>query len=492
VFEGQVGEDSEESFTLEKIKMANLTFFGAIEGVTGSMYLLRTGKIQILLDCGLFQGGREAEEENFKPLPFDAASIDAVVLSHAHLDHSGRLPLLTLAGFRGPIYMTRPTYDLVDVLLKDSASLQERDVEWENKRRKRAGKELIEPLYRLEDVEEVLTLCEGVRYHQRVSIAEGVDIRFVDAGHILGSAIVEVYINENKQEKKLVFSGDLGNSQAALLRDPEIVGSADILLMESTYGDRNHRSMAETLHEFEEVIDEASQNGGNILIPSFAVGRTQEIIFRLGELYQKGKLRQQTIYLDSPMAIAVTEIYHRYQDVYNEEDHDAIKTYSEKAHSNKQSLHTFLPILRYSTSTEESIALNQVERGAIIIAGSGMCNGGRIRHHLKHNLWREQSHVIFVGFQAIGTPGRTLVDGAKTIKIAGEEIVVRAQIHTLGGFSAHASQSQLLDWLSHFTVGKPTLYLVHGEKKAKLALQEAVKHYGWSANIPTLGQTISF
>jgi len=472
--------------------VADLTFYGAIEGVTGSMYLLKVGQRKILLDCGLFQGRREEEEANVKPLPFEPSELDAVVLSHAHLDHSGRLPLLVLDGYQGPIYMTRSTCDLIEVLLKDAASLQERDAEWENKRRKRSGKELVEPLYRLEDVEEVLSLCEGVRYHQRFKVTENIDVRFADAGHILGSAIVEVFINENGDEKKLVFSGDLGNSQAALLRDPDIVDSADVLLLESTYGNRDHRSMEDTLEELEQVIEDASQNGGNILIPSFAVGRTQEIIFRLGELYQKGKLKHQAIYLDSPMAIAVTEIYHRYQDVFNEEDKEAIKTHAKKTQAHKQSLHTFLPILRYSTTTKESMMLNKVESGAIIIAGSGMCNGGRIRHHLKHNLWRKRSHVVFIGFQAIGTPGRTLVDGAKTIKLAGEEIVVRAKVHTLGGFSAHASKTQLLDWLSHFKGNKPRLYLVHGEDGAKQSLKDSVKQLGWNVTIPELGQKITF
>ena len=472
--------------------MATLTFFGAIEGVTGSMYLLSTERSQILLDCGLFQGRRVEEEANSKPLPFDPSKIDAVVLSHAHLDHSGRLPLLVASGFTSAIYMTNPTCELIEVLLKDAASLQKRDAEWENKRRRRAGKDEIEPLYSLEDVDDALTYCEGLSYHQRTTIADGVDVRFVDAGHILGSAIVELFVNEEGREKKLVFSGDLGNSQAALLNDPEYVEGADVLLLESTYGDRNHRSMEETLLEFEEVIEEASKNGGNILIPSFAVGRTQEIIFRLGELYQKGKLRHQAIYLDSPMAIAVTEIYHRYQSVYNREDKEAIETQGKQGVTDHKSLHTFLPVLRYSSSTEESMALNQLESGAIIIAGSGMCNGGRIRHHLKHNLWRRQSHVVFVGFQADGTPGRSLVDGAKTYKIGGDKISVRAQIHTLGGFSAHAGQTQLLDWLAHFNEPKPRLYLVHGEEDAKKVLQDAANQQGWSAQIPELGQVIEF
>lgn len=472
--------------------MAKLTFHGAIEGVTGSMYLLETEKSCVLLDCGLFQGRKSEEAQNLKPLPFNTQRVDATVLSHAHLDHSGRLPLLIAQGYRGPIYMTYPTTELIAILLEDAASLQQRDVEWENKRRRRAGKKELEPMYDVDDVEETLTYCQGVEYRHRIAITEDVEVNFLDAGHILGSAIVEIYINENDVEKKLVFSGDLGNSEAALLRDPDIVKTADILLMESTYGDRDHRSIEDTLIEFEQIIEEASANGGNILIPSFAVGRTQEIIFRLGELYQRGKLRQQAAYLDSPMAIAVTEVYHRYQDVYNTEDKDLILHPNKTSPTRMKSLHTFLPILRYTVSTEDSMALNKLESGAIIIAGSGMCNGGRIRHHLKHNLWRRKSHVVFVGYQAIGTPGRALVDGASTFKIGGEKVIVNAQIHTMGGFSAHASQTQLIQWLSGFSEKKPKLFLVHGEEKAKLTLQHALEKHGWKANIPRLGETLIF
>ncbi|WDT85413.1 MBL fold metallo-hydrolase RNA specificity domain-containing protein [Alteromonas sp. 009811495] len=471
--------------------MATLTFLGAVEGVTGSMYLLETTKSKVLLDCGLYQGKREEEAKNSAPLPIDVKNIDAVVLSHAHLDHSGRLPILVREGYAGPIFMTRPTADLIEVLLKDAASLQERDAEWENKRRKRSGKALIEPLFREGEVEGVMTLTKRVRYQQVISITNDITVNFAEAGHILGSAIIELVVEEEGTKKKLVFSGDLGNSQAALLRDPEVITEADILLIESTYGDRNHRSMEETLDEFEKVILQASQNGGNILIPSFAVGRTQEIIFRLGELYQQGKLRHQKVYLDSPMAIAVTEIYHRYQDVYNDEDLDAIEEGAHKIHSRNLSLHSLLPILSYTTSTEESIALNKLVSGAIIIAGSGMCNGGRIRHHLKQNLWRRQSHVIFVGFQAVGTPGRLLVDGAKRMKIVGEDIAVNASIHTLGGFSAHASQAQLIDWLSNFA-NTPRVFLVHGEDNAKLALQKAMLSKGYKSTIPALNQRVEF
>ena len=466
--------------------MAKLTFLGAVEGVTGSAYLLEAGGAKVLLDCGLYQGRREEERENEEPFTFDVQALDCVVLSHAHLDHSGRLPKLSAEGYSGPIVMTRPTCDLLEVMLKDAASLQQRDVEWENKRRRRSGKDEIEPLYTLEDVEETLSQCVGYSYRQRRAVADNIDVCFRDAGHILGSSIVEVFIKEHGEEKKLVFSGDLGNSYAALLEDPEVVTEADVLLLESTYGDRNHRPMDETLEEFEQIIEDASENGGNILIPSFAVGRTQEIIFRLGELYQRGKLRQQAVYLDSPMAIAVTEIYHRYQNVYNAEDAEVINR------GTSSSLHTFLPVLRYSTTTAESMALNRIESGAIFIAGSGMCTGGRIRHHFKHNLWKSNAHVIIVGYQSVGTPGRALVDGADVFRIGGDEISVRARIHTIGGFSAHASQAQLFSWLSNFAKSRPRLYLVHGESEAKEVFRDFLSDQGWAANIPEKGETITF
>lgn len=464
--------------------MAKLTFYGAIHGVTGSAYLLETDRARVLLDCGLYQGTREEERLNQQEFPFNPETIDSVILSHAHLDHSGRLPKLVAEGFGGTLYMTSPTSELLEVMLKDAASLQERDVEWENKRRRRAGKEELQPLYTLEDVEQALSLCFGLEYGQRHEVAEGITVCFRDAGHILGSSIVEVFIQEGQEERKLVFSGDLGNSYAALLKDPEIIEQADVLLLESTYGDRNHRSMDETLQEFEEIIVKSSESGGNILIPSFAVGRTQEIIFRLGELYQKGILRHQAVYLDSPMAIAITEIYHRFQEYYNDKDSTVM------GNGKYRSLHSFLPILRYSTTTAESMALNKIEAGAIIIAGSGMCTGGRIRHHLKHNLWRRNAHVVIVGYQSIGTPGRALVDGAKTYRIGGEEITVKASIHTLGGFSAHASQSQLTSWLSHFKKPKPQVYLIHGEAEAKEALQKHLSTEGWQVKIPVEKQTI--
>jgi metallo-beta-lactamase family protein len=464
--------------------MSKLTFYGATEIVTGSAYLLETSEARILLECGLVQGSREDEQANAKPFPFDPGSLDAVVLSHAHLDHSGRLPKLVAEGFAGPIYMTSPTGELLEIMLKDAAFLEQRDTEWENKRRRRAGKAEIEPLFTLQDVEAALSHCEAMDYGGRHQIAGGIEIRFRDAGHILGSAIVEIFIQEKGTERKLVFTGDLGNSCAALLRDPESIAEADVLLLESTYGDRNHRPMDETLQEFEDIIAQASNDEGNILIPAFAVGRTQEIIFHLGELYQAGKLRQQAVYLDSPMAIAATEVYHRYQDIFNREDSRQMR------HARSGSLHAFLPVLKYSQTAEESMALNKLTGGAIIIAGSGMCNGGRIRHHLKHNLWRRNAHVVIVGFQAIGTPGRALVDGVQVIHVAGEEIAVKARIHTLGGFSAHASQSQLIDWIEGFR-RRPKTYLVHGEPEAKRVLQDLLSQRGWHVEVAGMGRSIA-
>jgi len=360
--------------------MAQLTFWGATDQVTGSCYLVRGQAATVLMECGLIQGRRQEEERNRDPLPFDVSQLDATVLSHAHLDHSGRLPKLVRDGYDRPIYMTGATCDLLEVMLKDAVSLMQRDVDWSNKHRRRAGKPEVEPLYTIEDVETALSLCRPLPYGRRQAVADGIDVCFRDAGHILGSAIVELFIQEGGQSRKIVFSGDLGNSFAALLRDPEIVHEADLLMLESTYGDRDHRSLEDTLDEFRDIFQQAAANRGNVLVPAFAVGRTQEVIFRLGELYQAGQLKQRRVFLDSPMGIAATEIYHRYQNVFNIEDTDQMRRAA------SQSLHTFLPILRYTRSTAESMAINSISEGAIIIAGSGMCNGGRIRHHMKHNL----------------------------------------------------------------------------------------------------------
>jgi len=464
--------------------MLTLKFLGAIQQVTGSCYLIETTQGKILLECGMYQGELRPKKIQEKFFSFDPGTIDAVILSHAHLDHSGLLPRLARDGYRGPVFVTEPTRDLLGVMLKDAAFLQEKDVEWENKLRLRTGKEPIEPLYDMKDAENALGLLKALGYNQRTQVISGIEIRFRDAGHIIGSAIVELWVNKNGNSKKIVFSGDLGNSFSPLLRNPEIIETADILLMESTYGDRDHRNADKTLEEFKEVLDTAIDDRGNIFIPAFAVGRTQDLLYHLGKFYRKGTLKQQKVFLDSPMATHVSEIYAQHRDLYNNEDPEFNKAIL-------SGWENWLPILSYTRTTLESMALNNITSGAIIIAGSGMCTGGRIRHHFKHNLWRSKSHIVFTGFQAQGTLGRSLVDGAKQVKFMGQEFAVKAQIHTLGGFSAHAGQSQLLDWAGRFQGERPHLYLVHGELEKMLVLQNRFhEEYNWHASIPTPGETI--
>ncbi|MGB5395532.1 MAG: MBL fold metallo-hydrolase [Gammaproteobacteria bacterium] len=468
--------------------MATLQFLGAIQQVTGSCYLIESESVRVLLECGMIQGERNSNQKKDRDqdrvFDFDAKSIDAVIISHAHLDHSGLLPRLVREGFGGEIYVTTPTADLLDIMLKDAAFLQQKDNEWENRRRARSGKDPIEPLYEIEDVEQVLEQLVPISYGERAEVVTGIELRYRDAGHIIGSAIVEVWINESGATRKLVFSGDLGNNCSPLLRDPEVVDEADVLMLESTYGDRNHRPQDETLDEFAEILDVAMQKGGNVYIPSFAVGRTQDLLYRLGKFHREGKLKQQKIFLDSPMATSVSKVYVKHSRLYNQDDPEFNK-------SIKSGWVSWLPMLTFTQSTEESMALNNISGGAIIIAGSGMCTGGRIRHHLKHNLWHRNNQLVFVGFQARGTLGRILVDGAKRVNIMGEKIAVNAQVHTLGGFSAHAGQQQLLNWADHFK-SRPKLYLVHGEIEKMLVLQKQFMDvHNWYANIPSPRERIT-
>ncbi|MGE0371991.1 MAG: MBL fold metallo-hydrolase RNA specificity domain-containing protein, partial [Gammaproteobacteria bacterium] len=351
--------------------------------------------------------------------------------------------------------------------------------------RRRAGKQAIAPLYTLADVETVLGLRHPVSYDVRHRLSPDFEFRFRDAGHILGSAIVELWIRTGGDTMKLVFSGDLGNRESFLLRDPSRIDEADIVLMESTYGDRNHRPPEETIEEFRQALQAAARSGGNVLIPAFAVGRTQEILYLLGRFYQAGELPQRAVFLDSPMAIAATEIYHDHMTLFNREE------IAELHRADAANLHAWLPVLRTSHTADESMAINQITGGAIIIAGSGMCNGGRIRHHLKYNLWRAEAHVIFVGFQARGTPGRALVDGVQQIRLLGNEIAVKARIHTLGGFSAHAGQRQLLDWTRGFAARRPRMYLVHGETEKAVILRDRIREEtGLEACLPEPGERI--
>jgi len=466
--------------------MISLTFFGATGQVTGSCYLLETSTHRILLECGMFQGTKETEKQNEADFPFDPARIDAVVLSHAHLDHCGRLPKLVKDGFKGTVFLTEASFPLLELMLNDAVHLQLRDTEWENKRRQRAGKKLLEPLYELEDVEALLKLRKPIAYSEEKEILAGITVSFHEAGHILGSSIVRLRIKDHDEVKTLVFSGDLGNPNSPLLRDPSVLTEADVLLLESTYGDRDHKPLENTLDEMRETLAEAAESGGNVIIPAFAVGRTQDLIYWLGKIQRQGGVPQQQIYLDSPMAINASEIYADNTHLFNIDDPEFTKIAP-------QGWQAWLNGLVYSETPEESMAVNRIAGGAIIIAGSGMCNGGRIRHHLKYNLWRRNAHIIIAGFQAEGTLGRMIVDGKKKyLKILGSEINVAAKIHTLGALSAHADQSQLLKWSSHFKAPKPRLYLIHGEKSATLSLQTCFNRTGWNANIPKVGEKITF
>lgn len=466
--------------------MALLSFLGAAQQVTGSCYLLEThDKKQILLECGMQQGIENGSERS-NSFAFDPKKLDAVVISHAHIDHSGMLPRLVSLGYRGPIYTTEATSELLEIMLLDAANIHEKDTEWENRWRARKGKPPVKPLYISADAERALTQRRPVPYEQSTEILKGVHVRFYDAGHIIGSAIVELTFNEpNQSRRRLVFSGDLGNSCTPLMRAPTQVLQADVVLMESTYGDRDHRSTEETLEELAAVLQQAHEDGGNVMIPAFSIGRTQDLLFYLGLFYRQGRLPQQVVYLDSPMAIRANAVYAQHQNELDPKMLDAL------SQGNAHNLEEWLPIVRLTPSPEESMAINKTKQGAIIIAGSGMCNGGRIVHHFKHNLWRPECHVIFTGYQARGTTGRAIVDGVDTVRILRDDIVVRAKVHTLGGFSAHAGQSQLIHWLKGFS-SQPELYLIHGETEKIHVLHDAIQQQlGWNANIPAQGDRIA-
>jgi metallo-beta-lactamase family protein len=437
-----------------------LTSYGAAEEVTGSCHLIEVGESKVLFDCGLIQGNKDDELRNHDPFPFDPAELDAVVLSHAHIDHCGRLPMLLDQGFTGKIHSHAATCDLVQILLKDSANLNARDVEYRNRKRKRAGKPLLTPLYDQKDVEDTLNRLVPAEYGTQVRVASGVSIRLFDAGHILGSAMVEITLAEDDETRIVVFSGDLGHRGSPILRDFTYLEKADLVLMESTYGNRLHRDWSETLEEIHGIAGALASSRGNILIPAFSVGRSQMILYTMARFFKQWELARWRIFLDSPMAIRASEVYLKHTRLYDEEA---------AAYYKKNGPLLSMPNLTFSQTADQSRAINEIESGAIVIAGSGMCTGGRIMHHLKHNLWRPDTHVIIAGYQAPGTIGRQLVDGAATVKIWGEQIAVRARIHTVGGLSAHADQQGLVDWYARFR-NKPPVLLVHGESRAMQTL----------------------
>jgi len=440
----------------------DIQFFGATREVTGSCFLLTVAGRRVLVDCGLIQGSLHHERHNHEAFPFDVADIDAVVLTHAHLDHSGRLPLLAKRGFEGPIYTHRASADLCRIMLEDSGYLNEKEVEWVNRKRERKGLELVEPLYTREEARAAHRQFQPLEYEQAETILPGVEVTLHDAGHILGSAIATLDLTEEGQRRRVVFSGDLGHRGEPILRDPVRLEQADLVVMESTYGDRLHRPWNETWEEMGEIITSAR---GNILIPAFAVGRSQLLLHMLKRNFDAWNLGSRQIFLDSPMAIEATEVYQRHARIYDR----AAREFMEGGEGLFD-----MPNLRFTRRSEESMAINNIRSGALIIAGSGMCTGGRIKHHFKHNIWRRDSHVMIVGFQAAGTPGRALVDGAKHIRLWGETVQVNAEIHTIGGLSAHADQRELFRWYENFR-NRPPIALVHGEPGAMDSLGDKLE-----------------
>jgi len=464
-----------------------LTFIGAAQEVTGSCFLLETEGLKFLVDCGMFQGGREAHARNLQAWQFDPREIDFVLLTHAHIDHSGMLPRLCALGFKGPIYTTGATADLLSVMLLDSAFIQES--EWARSQRKRQQHDSAHgpaehmPLYTVAQAQASLERLQGVAYDADVQPHERVRCRFRDAGHILGSAIIELWVTEQGRTRKLVFSGDLGQPGRPIVRDPTPIAEADVLLVESTYGNRLHRPLAETINELVYVIEDTlRRRQGNIIIPAFALGRTQELLYLLADLRRQGKLPHMQVFVDSPMADKVTEITWKHSELLDDESRALLS--QRRQHPEWLDLH-------FTKSVEESMALNRIKAGAIIVSASGMCDAGRIKHHLRHHLGRSECAVVIIGYQAEGTLGRRLVDGARQVRLFGEDVHVRAKIHTLGGLSAHADQAALLGWLKGFATPPARTFVVHGEAQTACGFADQMAdELGWSVEAPAPGTRI--
>jgi metallo-beta-lactamase family protein len=444
-----------------------ISLHGAAGGeVTGSAYLVQTRDANVLVDCGLFQGARKTENYNKIPKIGALEKLNAVVLTHAHLDHTGRLPLLTRAGYRGPIYATPATIEFADLILKDSAHLQKGDVERQNRRRERQGLPPLDPLYVAQDVEQLKPLYKSLPYDEPTAVAPGITVRGVEAGHMLGSVSLEMTVEEGGNKKVVVFSGDIGPRGAPLHRDPVPFKHADVVFMESTYGDRDHKSLTETAVETREVVKKAVAARGKILVPVFAVGRTQLLLYLLAGAFQRGTLDPFPIYIDSPMAIEATKIYGRHAELYDDEA---------LAMQQSGELRQHLETAQYCPTSDDSRALNSVPGPCLIMAGAGMCTGGRILHHFRHNLSRPDTTVLFVGYQGHGSLGRLLVDGKKSVNIFGEKIPVRASVHTFGGLSGHAGQSDLLHWFGSLASSRPRVILTHGEERGRQPLGKIIE-----------------
>ena len=470
-----------------------LTFLGAAREVTGSSYLVEADGVRFLVDCGMFQGGRETREKNRRAFAFDPRTIDFVILTHAHIDHSGLLPRLVALGFKGAIHTTRATCDLLAVMLPDSAHIQEKEAEYANLNRFRQGMAKGEgargalretaPLYTVAQAQASLKQLNRVDYDLEIAPHPRVRFIFRDAGHILGSAIVELWVGEGARRRKIVFSGDLGQPARPLLRDPTHIHEADYLVVESTYGNRDHKSMESTQDELVYALnDTLERKGGNVVVPAFAVGRTQDMLYLLADLTRQGRIPKLTVFVDSPMATAATEITYKHMALLDEETHALMGRHGGAAHFRK---------LSFVEDVEESKALDRIKGGAVIISASGMCEAGRIKFHLRANLPRRESTILITGFQAAGTFGRRLVDGAKRVRLLGEDISVRADIYTLGGLSAHADRTALLGWLGHFRNKPRQVFVVHGEEAVANGFTDTLRErLGWNAIAPAAGQSI--
>lgn len=467
-----------------------ITFLGAAKTVTGSNFLVEGAGKRFLVDCGMYQGQATEEMENEAPFLFDVHSIDFMLLTHAHIDHSGRIPKLYKEGYRGDIIATKATCDLCQIMLPDSGHIQEVEIEWRNRKRKREGKEALPPLYTAEEAIESLELFKPVHYDEIIDIDDNIKVRFNDAGHMLGSAIIELWVTENGETKKTVFTGDLGNNDIPLLASPTMIESADFLVMESTYGNRLHIRNDEKASLFLNIVSETLEKGGTVVIPSFAVGRTQEILYELNKLKfasegdeefarKYEEIMKAAVYVDSPLAISATEVFRKNMDLFD----DDVKELMEQGDNPLD-----FPGLKFTKTAEESKALNESNEPSIIISASGMCEVGRIKHHLKHNLWNPNSTILFVGYQAPGTLGRSIVEGAKKVKIFGEEIAVNARIEYIEGYSGHADQEWLMNFIYSFFTKPKHIFLVHGEPEGQEVLkQKILDETGIPVTIPEFG-----
>lgn len=454
-----------------------LSFWGADHEVTGSCHFLEACGKRILIDCGMKQGTDEYHEQD---LPVAAADIDYVLLTHAHIDHSGKLPFLAKYGFCGTVVTTDATAELCSIMLRDSAHIQEFEAEWRNRKRKRSGEELYEPLYTLEDADKIMKRFDSYPYNQMISLCDGINIRFVDVGHLLGSASIEIWIEEAGISKKIVFSGDIGNLNQPLIRDPHYITDADYVVMESTYGDRNHDTPPDYAASLTQIIQETFDRGGNVVIPSFAVGRTQELLYYLRDIVNHDRVKGHAgfpVYVDSPLAVEATNVFN--QNVVGYFDDEAMELINQGINP------ISFPGLTVSVTSDESKAINFDKRPKVIISASGMCDAGRIRHHLKHNLWRPECTVVFVGFQAAGSLGRALLDGAKEVRLFGETIAVGAQIVRLEGISGHADQNGLIRWIQSYHKKPERVFVVHGESSVCDSFAAKLREeYGYEAVAP--------